>query len=151
MTGRVLLGRAHLQHPHVKPAVRYRAVMVFLAVCTLPACVMLSRGERLAGSTLGCVSAAVKDRLGTVSSDAQAHCQAAGLIARHCSVSEAYIASIGKELRDLLGPGRAQWNDLVADRRGIRCARSSASDAELEECCRSVVGGSPGGSGNRRH
>jgi hypothetical protein len=68
--------------------------------------------------------------------DRAAHCRAAGYIARHCSVGEAAMASIGKELRDMFGPGDAQWHDLASDRRGIACAKRSASDAEFEDCCR---------------
>jgi hypothetical protein len=57
------------------------------------------------------------------------------LIARYCSVSEAWLASIAKELRDLFGPGQAEWRDLVADRRGIDCARQVTDDTSLETCC----------------
>ena len=67
--------------------------------------------------------------------DAKAHCEAAGLIARHCSVSEATLASVGKELRDLFTAGDAEWRDLMSDRRGIRCARNAHSDADLAACC----------------
>jgi hypothetical protein len=67
--------------------------------------------------------------------DSKAHCEAAGLIARYCSVTEAALASVGKEVRDLFTGGDAEWRDLMSDRRGIRCARSSGSDAELVECC----------------
>lgn len=69
--------------------------------------------------------------------DERAHCLAAGLIARYCSVSEAYLAGIGKELRDLLGPGDAEWADWRADRTGIACAKSAAGDSELVSCCSS--------------
>jgi hypothetical protein len=65
----------------------------------------------------------------------RAHCLAAGLIARYCSSSEAYLAGIGKELRDLFGRGDAQWSDWRADRVGIDCARQSADDIELARCC----------------
>ena len=67
--------------------------------------------------------------------DAKAHCEAAGLIALHCSVSEATMASVGKEVRDLFTAGDAEWRDLMSDRRGIRCAYNSNSDAELAACC----------------
>jgi hypothetical protein len=69
--------------------------------------------------------------------DARAHCMAAGLIATHCSVTEAWLASLGKELLDLLGPGDAEWADLAADRRGIACARQTPSNAAFEACCNS--------------
>ena len=52
--------------------------------------------------------------------DDVAHCTAAGLIARYCSVTEAGLASIGKEIRDLFTAGDAQWRDLMSDKRGVR-------------------------------
>lgn len=81
------------------------------------------------------MQAALRDRLPEQLPDSQAHCLAAGLIARYCSVTEAYLASIGKELKDLFGPGDAEWRDLQSDRRGIRCARDSRDAASLQECC----------------
>lgn len=67
--------------------------------------------------------------------DTVAHCTAAGMIARYCSVIEAGIASLGKEFRDLFTAGDAQWHDLVSDQRGVRCARQSRTDQELSACC----------------
>jgi len=81
------------------------------------------------------MEAALKDRLPPDLPDAQAHCMASALIARYCSVTEATMAGWGKELKDLLGPGDAEWRDLVSDRRGIRCARTAASHDELVQCC----------------
>ncbi|HMN45118.1 MAG TPA: hypothetical protein PKE27_11115 [Povalibacter sp.] len=112
----------------------------FLAACSfafvLTACAPLPQREsRAAQSSYGCMQAALRDRLPQSLPDAQTHCIAAGLIARHCSVTEAGLASLGKELRDLLGPGDAQWRDLEADRRGVDCARSVDSDAGLQACC----------------
>ena len=63
--------------------------------------------------------AALRDRLPADLPDSQLHCIAAGLIARYCSVTEAHLASIGKELKDVSGPGDAEWRDLESDRRGI--------------------------------
>jgi hypothetical protein len=71
--------------------------------------------------------------------DKHAHCLAAGLIARHCSVSEAYLAGAGKELRDMTGRGDAEWADWRADRIGIGCAREAADDAAVEACCLRAV------------
>ncbi|HEX2493375.1 MAG TPA: hypothetical protein VHK24_06330 [Steroidobacter sp.] len=67
--------------------------------------------------------------------DEQAHCMAAALIARRCSVSEAALASVSKEIRDAFGSGDAEWRDLRADRRGIRCAQAGAADQQLSACC----------------
>lgn len=67
--------------------------------------------------------------------DKRAHCIAAGLIARYCSVSEAYLGSIATELTDLIGPGDAEWADWQADRAGIACARDAADDDAAAQCC----------------
>jgi hypothetical protein len=72
-------------------------------------------------------------------SDREAHCIAAGLIARRCSVGEAWLASYGKELRDLLGRGDAEWRDVQSDGRGIACARSATDRAALIGCCEQPV------------
>lgn len=84
------------------------------------------------------MQAALHDRLPAGLPDSQAHCVAAGLIARYCSLTEASLASIGKELKDLFGPGDAEWRDLGSDREGMRCARQSATDGALLECCRQL-------------
>lgn len=56
------------------------------------------------------------------------------MIARYCSKTEATLASIGKEVRDLFGPGDADWADLRADRAGLRCAGEAGDDA-VAQCC----------------
>jgi hypothetical protein len=71
--------------------------------------------------------------------DYRAHCEAAGLIARYCSVPEAAMASVGKEIRDLFTAGDAEWRDLMSDRHGIGCAHSARNDAELASCCADMV------------
>jgi hypothetical protein len=45
------------------------------------------------------------------------------------------MAGIGKELRDLLGPGDAEWRDWRADRVGISCSREAKDDADVASCC----------------
>lgn len=67
--------------------------------------------------------------------DSEAHCLAAGLIARRCSVTESMLASVGKEIRDAFGEGDAEWRDLRNDRRGIACARAGSSEEALRSCC----------------
>ncbi len=102
------------------------------------ACVPLAgREARLGASSLGCMRETLAQKLPAVLEAQLAHCTAAGLIARYCSRGEAWLASTGKELRDLFGPGDAQWSDLDADRRGVNCATKSANDAEILACCRS--------------
>lgn len=92
--------------------------------------------ERLEPSSLGCMRAVVATKLPPRISDKHAHCLAAGFIARYCSRAEAYVASVGKEVTDLFnGSNDFEWADLEADRIGIRCERSAASDQALERCC----------------
>lgn len=81
------------------------------------------------------MQAVVQQKLPADLPDKRAHCLAAGLIARYCSVGEAYLSGAAKELRDLLGSGDAEWSDWSADREGVDCARSAASDDELASCC----------------
>lgn len=102
-----------------------------LAGCTTVA----SRPPRLAPSSYACMRAVLQEKLPTDLPEKRAHCLAGGLIARYCSLSEAYLAGAGKELRDLLGAGDAQWTDWRADRVGIDCARVAADDLELASCC----------------
>lgn len=82
------------------------------------------------------MKSAVREKIPTGLPDSRAHCLASGLIARYCSGSEAYLAGAGKELRDLLGAGDAEWSDWRADRTGIDCARHATDDAALVTCCK---------------
>jgi len=100
----------------------------------LAGCTSLS-GQRLARSSYGCMEAVVREKVSADLSDQRKHCIAAGLIARYCSATEAYLAGSGKELSDLLGSGDAAWSDWQADRAGVRCARTSASDEDVAACC----------------
>ncbi len=122
------------------PARRLDRLWVTAQVLTLGSllagCAPLPKYEpRPARSSLGCMRSAVDAHRLLPAYDKQAHCLAAGLIARHCSVSEAWLASIAKEIADVFGPGDADWSDLAADRRGIGCARQAQDDAGLAACC----------------
>ncbi len=86
-------------------------------------------------STVGCAAAIVRERLPGDLHDKQQHCVAAGLIALHCSRTEAWMTALGKEIGDLFGRGDAEWADWQADRAGLRCAASGATDAEILSCC----------------
>jgi hypothetical protein len=113
----------------------WRAVVLVLAL-TISACSTISqRPARLGESSYGCISAVLREKLPADLPDDKAHCVASGLVARYCSVTEAYLAGAGKELRDLFGKGDAEWRDWRADRAGIACARTAASDDELVSCC----------------
>jgi hypothetical protein len=111
--------------------------LVALAL-TMQACAPLATREPRAGtSSLGCMHGALARYDVASHPDDEAHCIAAGLIALHCSKSEAWLAGVGKELRDLFGRGNAEWRDLDSDRRGIECARSATDDTRLVACCTS--------------
>lgn len=115
---------------------KHRLAFLIIPVLLAAACAPLPHYEPLpARSSLGCMHAAIDGQHLDTIPDWQAHCIAAGLIARHCSVTEAGMASIGKEFKDLFGHGDAQWRDLRSDGRGVRCARNASSDTELRSCC----------------
>ena len=78
---------------------------------------------------------AVRAQLPTDDTDKRLHCLVSAQIARQCSVSEAYLAGIGKELRDLFGRGDAEWADWQADRAGVSCGRMQGSDVDIHACC----------------
>jgi hypothetical protein len=113
-----------------------RICVAVVTVANLTACATIAnRPPRLAHSSYGCMQAVLRDKLPADLPDKRAHCLAGGLISRYCSVTEAYLAGAGKEVRDLLGWGDAEWADWRADRFGIGCARESADDASLAACC----------------
>lgn len=91
--------------------------------------------QRLAPSSLGCMRAVVRDKLPQPLPDKQAHCLAAGLIARYCSRPEAYLAGFGKEFTDIFDGGDPSIRDIEADLMGIRCAARSGATADLAGCC----------------
>ena len=114
---------------------------VVLCCLWFAACTPLDgRDARLAASSLGCMRETLAQKVPAGLEEDLAHCTAAGLIARYCSRGEAWLASAGKELRDLFGRGDAQWRDLGADRRGLNCAAKSTSDAQVLACCRDSAG-----------
>lgn len=113
------------------PIVALAAGLALLAGCaSLP-----QAPPRLAGTPLACMRATVAAKVPPGVDDKHAHCLAAGMIARYCSVAEAKFASWGKEAADALGRGDADRDDLDADYAGIRCARSASDDQALRRCC----------------
>jgi uncharacterized protein YecT (DUF1311 family) len=68
-----------------------------------------------AHSSYGCM-VAVRNALPKGITDQRAHCLAAGRIAQRCSVGEADLAGVGKEVRDVFTGGDASWADWKADR-----------------------------------
>jgi hypothetical protein len=106
-----------------------------VAVTVLTACATAPGVPRLAPSSLGCMRAVVRDKLPQPLPDKQAHCLAAGLIARYCSRSEAYIAGYGKEFTDIFDGGDPEIGDIKADLMGIRCAGGATTNRDLASCC----------------
>jgi hypothetical protein len=82
----------------------------------------------------------LRDRLPPGLPDKQSHCRAAALIAAHCSVGEARLLAVMKEVADLFGPGNAEWADVRADWAGVRCARAGEGE-QVESCCEAAVQG----------
>lgn len=107
-------------------------LLLLLNALLLTACTVVP--TRPAPSSYGCMLAA-RAQVPQDVGDKQQHCVASALIAQQCSVSEAYFAGVGKELRDLFGSGDAEWADWQADRAGVRCARSYANVQDIGTCC----------------
>jgi hypothetical protein len=110
---------------------------VLLVMANLTACASIAnRPPRLAQSSYGCMDAVIKEKLPANLPDKRAHCIAGGLISRYCSITEAYLAGAGKEMRDLFSSSdTAEWKDWQADRAGIECARETQDDAAVAQCC----------------
>jgi hypothetical protein len=113
-----------------------RMVVALVTMANLTACAgVANRPPRAARSSYECMQAVLRDKLPPDLPDEHAHCLAGGLIARYCSVTEAYLAGAGKEVRDLLSQGDAEWKDWRADRAGIGCATEAPDDAAVAACC----------------
>lgn len=101
-------------------------LMMLLSACT-------SVQPRAAASSVGCMRA-VRAQLPTGLSDKRLHCLAAAQIVRQCSLAEAYLAGIGKELGDLFNAGDVEWADWRADRVGMQCGRAQ-DVVTIDDCC----------------
>lgn len=111
-----------------------RATAVLVA-CALSGCQGLGGAPRPATSFLGCARAAVAAVVTDDMTDKRKHCTGAGSIARLCSVSEARLASYGKEFTDAFDGGDPDVEDLRADRTGIACAKVDPDPARVLACC----------------
>jgi hypothetical protein len=90
--------------------------------------------DRPAVSTYSCM-VSVRDSVPPQDYDKRRHCLTAGRIAQRCSVFEADLAGIGKELSDVFHHGDPSWADWRADRAGIRCAKHGRDFEQLSQCC----------------
>ena len=109
-----------------------RIVLLSLALCGLAGCA--TPPERPAVSSYGCM-VVVRDSLPPQPYDKRAHCLTAGRIAQRCSVFEADLAGLGKEVSDMFTHGDPSWADWRADRAGIRCAQHGRDPQALAQCC----------------
>jgi hypothetical protein len=91
--------------------------------------------ERPAQSSAGCVKSVIDRELPSHLEDKLAHCVAGGLIARYCSPTEARLAGVAKEIRDLFTGGDVELADAQATFAGVQCAQAASDLATLEACC----------------
>ena len=118
---------------------RLRFVALLTAAVQAGCLPLAGREARAAHASVNCMQATLDQRLPDELPNDMAHCMAAGLIARYCSRSEAWMASVGKEAKDAVSGGDAEWRDLTADRVGMKCAREVSTDEALKACCESHV------------
>jgi hypothetical protein len=119
-------------------ALRLAPALLFTGALLSDCTSVANAPPRIAASSYQCMAAVVKEKVPGNVPDKRAHCLAAGLIARYCSRTEAYIAGAGKEFRDLFTGGDFEWADWRADRAGIGCALRTGDDAALAACCSTV-------------
>lgn len=105
-----------------------------LCGATVLATACVSPPDRPAHSSYECM-VAVRNTVPAGLQDKRAHCVASARISQRCSVTEAYLAGAGKEIRDLFTGGDAEWADWRADRVGIACAKHAASAELITSCC----------------
>jgi RHS repeat-associated protein len=70
------------------------------------------------------VAAKVTKGFGPGDNDKYKHCVVSCYIDVTCNYATAVAAGIGKEIKDMWGPGNAEWADWQADREGIKCGEN---------------------------
>jgi hypothetical protein len=105
----------------------------WLLTALLAGCTM--NPERPAQSSAGCAKAVLERDVPPHLADKLAHCVAGGLIARYCSPTEARLAGLAKEIRDLFTGGDVEFADVQATFAGVQCAESASDAAGAEACC----------------
>lgn len=63
----------------------------------------------------------VKPTFGPKDSDKYQHCVMSCHIKRECGILDSIGVGIGKEIIDAIGPGDADWDDIIADKDGWVC------------------------------
>jgi hypothetical protein len=108
-------------------------------VCLVTACT--ANPERAARSSVGCVRTVIEQRLPPQPNDKLSHCVAGALIAEYCSPTEARLAGVAKEMRDVLTGGDVESADVRATLAGVDCARTASGDIRgIEDCCGATLG-----------
>ena len=101
-------------------------------------------------SSLGCgwdIYQSEKNKFPKGTSDKYKHCVISCKIRLKCGGFAAGAGGVGKEILDVFGPGNAEWNDLVADFSGIKCAgeirdnkaennNGKCAGLTCEKCCK---------------
>lgn len=74
------------------------------------------------------------------STDKWKHCALSCMLARRCGGNDSFMLGILKELADVVGPGNAEWADLVADSDGVMLWRlgMGRTDSMCKENCASL-------------
>jgi RHS repeat-associated protein len=84
------------------------------------------------------VAAKIIPTFGPGDNDKYKHCVVSCYIDVTCDKTTAQAAGIGKEIKDIFGPGNAEWADWQADKEGIRCGENIKKNKKgtCEKPCR---------------
>ncbi len=64
------------------------------------------------------------------------HCSYSCILSRKCGVLESFSVGVAKEIADLLGFGTPDWEDLAANRKGIKLGRRVKNIQQCLPICR---------------
>lgn len=74
----------------------------------------------------------LKQKLPANTTDKFKHCALSCQLALRCDAMDTLSLGILKELWDLISPGNAEWEDLVADMEGTKLATSGEAETDKE-------------------
>jgi hypothetical protein len=77
----------------------------------------------------------LKDNLAHSANDKLKHCTLSCWLGRRCAASEVMMIGVAKEVADALGMGNSEWDDVVADARGIKLSFGASSDTRCYRRC----------------
>ena len=99
-------------------------------------------------SMMGCINRVVSQRskFPPKTNDKYKHCVVSCYISDECGHFAAALAGIGKEVKDMFGPGNAEWADWKADVSGMDCSKNKQKGGDecpggkennsCESCCK---------------